>query len=103
VAAPAESDGALIGIAFYSLPDLLILDDIVERCRESSHARNMQVEIFDILTFKSVQDVEALFPGLTPYGTPMISVWAQGELIQKGWGVREAQRISRALFTVIRR
>jgi hypothetical protein len=50
----------------YSLPDLLILDDVVERSRKSSHARNGQVEVIDILNFKSMQDVEALFPGLTP-------------------------------------
>jgi hypothetical protein len=93
------NDGARLGIAFYSLPDLLILDDVVERSRKSSHARNVQVEIIDILTFKSMQDVETLFPGLTPAcGTPMIGVWEHGELIQKGWGVREAQRISRTLF-----
>ena len=93
-------EGARFGIAFYSLPDLLILDDVVERSRKSSHARNGQVEVIDILNFKSMQDVEALFPGLTPaYGTPMIGVWAHGELIQKGWGVRDAQRISRTLFT----
>jgi hypothetical protein len=94
----APNDGALLGIAFYSLPDLAVLDEVVERSRNSSHARNMQVEIFDVLVFKSMQDAEALFH--TPvYGTPMIGIWAKGELIQKGWGVRDAQRISRALFT----
>lgn len=93
------SDGALLGIAFYSLPDLIVLDDIVERSRHLSNARNTRVEIFDILTCKSMQDVEALFSGLTPYGTPIIGVWAKGELIQKGCGVREAQRIAQTLFT----
>ena len=95
----APSDGALLGIAFYSLSDLVVLDEVVERSRNSSPAHNMRVEVFDILAFKSMQEVEALFPGLTPaYGTPMIGVWAEGELIQKGWGVRDAQRISRTLF-----
>lgn len=95
----APGDGALLGIAFYSPPDLVILDSVVERSRRSSHFRNMQVEIFDILIFKSMQDVEAMFPGLAPaYATPMIGVWARGELIQKAWGVREAQRILRTLF-----
>jgi len=96
----APSEGALLGIAFYSLPDLVVLDEFVERSRNSSRPRNMQVEVFDILTLKSMQEVEALFPGLTPaFGTPMIGVWARSELIQKGWGVRQAQRISRTLFT----
>jgi len=92
------TDGALFDIAFYSLPDLVVLDELVERCRNSSQPHHVQGEIFDVLTLKSMQDVEALFP--TPaYGTPMIGIWARGELIQKGWGVRDAQRISRALFT----
>ncbi len=93
------SDGALLGIAFYSLPDLIVLDDIAERSRRLSNSRNTRVEIFDILTCKSMQDVEALFSGLTPYGTPIIGVWDKGELIQKGCGVREAQRIAQTLFT----
>lgn len=93
-------DGVRFCIAFYSLLDLLILDDVVERSRKSSHALNVQVEVIDILTLKSMQDVETLFPGLTPaYGTPMIGVWAHGEMIQKGWGLCETQRISRTLFT----
>jgi hypothetical protein len=94
----APSGRALLGIAFYSLPDLVVLDEVVERSRNSSHARNMQVEIFDVLAFKCMQDAETLFH--TPmYGTPMIGIWSKRELIQKGWGVRDAQRISRALFT----
>jgi hypothetical protein len=64
------SDGARFGTAFYSLPDLLILDDVVERSRKSSHTRIGQLEVIDILTLKSMQDVETLFPRLAPaYGT----------------------------------
>jgi hypothetical protein len=93
------SDGALIGIAFYSLPDLIVLDGIAERSRHLSNSRNTRIEIFDILTCKSMQDVEALFSGLTPIRHPIIGVWAKGELIQKGSGVQEAQRIAQTLFT----
>ncbi len=89
------SDGAVFGITFYSLSDLMILDDVLERSRNSSQNRNIWVEIFDILTCKSMQDVETLLPGPTPaYGTPMVGVWTKGELIQKGCGLREAQRLS---------
>jgi len=62
----------------------------------------MRIEIFDVLNLKSMQDVEALFHAPV-YSTPMIGVWAKGELIQKGWGVRDAQRISRAFVYVTRR
>jgi len=30
----------------YSLPDLLILDDVVERSRKSSHARNSEFQVY---------------------------------------------------------
>lgn len=94
----APSDGALLGIAFYSLSDLVILDDLVERSRQSSHS-NLQVRVFDILVFHSMQDVETVFPGLAPaYCTPMMGVWATGQMVQKGSGIREAQRIARTLF-----
>jgi len=45
-----------------------------------------------------MQDVEALFHA-PAYSTPMIGVWARDELISKGFGIRETQCISRALFT----
>jgi hypothetical protein len=61
------SDGAVFGIAFYSLPDLVILDDVVERSRNSSRTRKMPVEIFDILTCKSIREVETLFSGLVVF------------------------------------
>jgi hypothetical protein len=94
---PAPTDGAVVGIAFYSLPDLMVLDEVVDRCRNSQRS-HMRIEIFDVLNLKSMQDVEALFHAPV-YSTPMIGIWAKGELIQKGWGVRDAQRISRVLST----
>lgn len=49
-------DGVLLGVAFYSLPDLQFLDDIVIRSRETS--REMRIDVFDILSFKSMADLE---------------------------------------------
>jgi hypothetical protein len=95
---PAPTDGAVLGVAFYSLPDLVVLDEVVERCRNSLQS-HLRIEIFDVLNLKSMQDVETLFH--TPvFSTPMIGIWVKGELIQKGWGVREAERILRTLFTI---
>lgn len=91
------TDGALLGIAFYSLPDLVLLDEVVERSRDSSNARHVHIEIFDVLALKSMQDVEVLFHAPV-YVTPMVGIWVTGELARKGWGVRDAERISRSLF-----
>lgn len=92
------NDGALLAIAFYSLPDLQFLDDIVERSRNVSRGRHVQMQVLDILICKSMEDIESLFPGLTPvYGTPIVGVWAKGELIDKGWGLRESTRIIKTL------
>lgn len=91
--------GVLLGIAFYALPYLQFLDDVVIQSRDSA-SPNVQVHVFGVLGLKSMQDVGTVFPGLAPtYGTPMIGVWASGQLVQKGWGVREARRIARGLFT----
>jgi hypothetical protein len=95
----APSAGVLLGIAFYSLHDLMVLDEFVQRSRNSSQPVNLHVQVFDILVLKSMQDVEAVYPGLAPaFSTPMIGVWEKGELIEKGCGVGQAQRILGALF-----
>jgi hypothetical protein len=92
------SHGALLGIAFYSLSDLQLLDDVVLRSRNSSHSC-IRVDVFDVLTCKSMQDFENIFPGLAPaYQTPLIGLWEGGRLVEKGWGLRETRRIVQSLF-----
>jgi hypothetical protein len=95
-----QRDGALLGIAFYSLPDLQFLDDIVIRSRNTSDPRDMRIDVFDALSCKSMQDFESLFPGIAPVTfTPVIGIWRNGKLIEKGFGFRETRRISQILFT----
>jgi hypothetical protein len=40
----APTDGAVLGVAFYSLPDLVVLDKVVDRCRKS-HKPHMRIEV----------------------------------------------------------
>jgi hypothetical protein len=94
-----QRDGVLVGIAFYSLPDLRFLDDIVLRSRNTSHSRDLRIDVFDVLSCKSIQDFDSLFPGITPVTvTPVIGVWRNGTLIDKGAGFRESRRIAAILF-----
>ncbi len=91
-AAP-QRDGVLLGVAFYSLPDLQFLDDVVIR------SRDMRIDVFDVLSFKSMSDFEGIFSGLRPVMTPVIGIWKNGNLIEKGCGIRETRRILQNLFT----
>jgi hypothetical protein len=91
-AALPRLDGALIGIAFYSLPDLKLVDTLVRRSRETDNLPG-QIEVFDILIYKSKRDLERILPGMEPlYGTPIVGIWKNGALIQKGSGA-EGRRI----------
>jgi hypothetical protein len=95
-----KRDGVLLGLAFYSLPDLQFLDDIVIRSRNTSDSHEMRIDVFDVLSCKSMQDFESLFPGLEPVTvTPVIGIWRNGKLMEKGFGFRETRRISQILFT----
>ena len=92
------SNGALLGIAFYSLPNLKILDDIVARSRNSPQFPNVGLGLFDVLSCKSMRDFESIFSGLRPMVTPVIGIWKNDNLIEKGCGIRETRRILQNLF-----
>lgn len=91
-----KRDGVLLGVAFYSLPDLQFLDDIVIRSRGTP--REMRIDVFDVLSFKSTSDFEGIFSGLRPVMTPVIGIWKNGNLIEKGCGIQETRRILQNLF-----
>ena|SRR5437899_6544869 len=89
---PPEN-GARIIIAFYSLPDLKLVDALLKASRETKNVPD-SVEVFDVLGCKSVQDVDCLIPGIAPvYAHPVVGAWRNGELVQKGSGIRESRRI----------
>ena len=94
-AAP-QRDGVLLGVAFYSLPDLQFLDSIVIRSRDT--VRDLRIDVFDVLSFKAMADFEGIFPGLRPSMTPVIGIWKNGNLIEKDCGIRETRRILQNLF-----
>lgn len=87
----------LLGVAFYSLSDLQFLDSIVIRSRDTS--RHSRIEVFDMLSFKSMADFEGIFSGLRTAMPPVIGIWKNGNLIEKGFGIRDTQRIVQTLFT----
>ena len=91
-----QRDGVLLGVAFYSLPDLQVLDDIVIRSGDTSC--EIRIDIFDVLSFKSMCDFEGIFSGLRPVVTPVIGVWKNGHLTEKGCGIQETRRLLQNLF-----
>src|SRR6266853_5797969 len=85
--------GALVGIAFYSPSDLKIVDALVRRSQDRKDSNPASIEVFDILICKSTQDLERILPGITPlYGTPIVGIWENSELVEKGSGA-EGRRI----------
>jgi hypothetical protein len=90
--APAPVDSARIVAAFYSLPDLKVVDEFLH----ASLTRSVTgpVEVFDVLICKSMEDVDRLIPGITPvYQTPMVGIWKNGELVRKGSNVENCREI----------
>jgi len=90
-----QRDGVLLGVAFYSLPDLQFLDSVVIRSRDTFP--DMRIDVFDVISFKSMGDFEGIFSGLRPSMTPVIGIWKGGNLIEKGCGIRETRRILQTL------
>ena len=86
----------LLGVAFYSLTDLQLLDDIVIRSRDTFP--EMRIDVFDVLSFKSMGDFENIFSGLRPAMTPVIGIWKNGNLIEKNCGIRETRRLLQNLL-----
>jgi len=85
------NDGVVMGIAFYSLPDLQLLDELVQA---SKSGHSYSIDIFDVLDCKSMADFDQLIPGVTPvYQTPVVGIWESGKLIEKAWGATARQLI----------
>ena len=79
--------GAVVGIAFYSLPDLKFLDQLVLACRDKKLGNS--VIVFDVLSCKTMTDFEKLIPGVgSVYQTPVVGIWRDGELVETGIGAK---------------
>jgi hypothetical protein len=90
----------LVGVAVYSLPDLELLDTILEhRGRRKHHQEELQV--LDILTCQP-SDFEKWIPGIGKVlATPIVGIWNHGILIERASGhnainaLRKHYRLSR--------
>jgi hypothetical protein len=88
--------GVAIVIAFYSLPDLMFLDQLVSVLGAQPNATmKEEIVIFDVLSFKTMADFEILIPGIGPvYQTPVVGIWRDGELVKKGIGAKGCALLS---------
>lgn len=72
-----------VGIAPYSLPDLELLDALLDALRQIS-SRAELVQVFDVLACTEMNDLNDFIPGIGKvYQTPAIGVWTSGVLIEK--------------------
>jgi hypothetical protein len=89
-------NGAMVGIAFYSLPDLELLDQLVLACGSKTGSDSESVLVFDVLDCKGMRDFEQLIPGIGPvYQTPVVGLWKDSKLIEKGTGAKGRMLLSK--------
>jgi hypothetical protein len=85
-------DGAVVGVAFYSLPDLELLDDLAFD-RHVLHSET--IVVFDVLSCKKMADFERWIPSIGPvYQTPVVGVWQDGLLVDVGVGKKAREILS---------
>ena len=83
---PAKGQRILIGVAFYSLSDLKLLDALIKKLAKHENPAD-QIEIFDVLSCKTMMDFERYIPGIGPvYQTPVVGIWDSGKLVLKASG-----------------
>jgi hypothetical protein len=82
-------NGATIGIAFYSLPDLEFLDRLVLARPNIAGSSSESIAIFDVLSCKTMEDFEKFIPGIgAVYQTPVVGIWKNGCVVEKGIGAK---------------
>jgi hypothetical protein len=91
-------NGSLIGIAFYSLPDLKLLDQLVLKYLglAAETSKREPIVIFDVLHCKTMWDFDKLIPGIgAVYQTPVVGIWKNGLLTEKATGAEAHSLIAR--------
>lgn len=89
-------NGTTIGIAFYSLPELELLDRLILIRDSVADSNGKSIIVFDVLRFKTMADFERLIPSFGPaYQTPIVGIWQDGNLVEKGTGGRGRALLSR--------
>jgi hypothetical protein len=77
----------LLGVGpAYSRPDLALVESIVKRLKENPQS-DLTIELFDILDVPDMRSMGDFVPGIgNVYHTPVIGVWRNGTLEEKGSG-----------------
>jgi hypothetical protein len=77
----------IIGIATYSAPELELMDKL-EHFLEQTDAESIDVEVFDVLSCKTMSDFASFIPDIDGvYRTPIIGVICDGKLIDHATGL----------------
>ena len=82
----------LIGVAVFSLPELELLDAIVEQRRRHVHQEE-ELQVFDILTCQQA-DFEERIPGIEKVvATPLVGIWSDGVLVESTSGYKAVKAL----------
>ena len=92
---PGSEQGArlLLGVATWSGYDMNLLDLI----EEAPHANGIDIEVVDVDTLPSAEDVTRVFPGLEFAQSPLVGYWVGGKLIEVAQGFAARQLVARLL------
>jgi hypothetical protein len=84
----------LIGVAVYSLPELELLDAILEKRREHQQHKE-KLEVLDILACQQ-SDFEERVPGIGKVlATPIVGIWSEGALIERASGYEAVKALGK--------
>lgn len=79
----------LIGVATWSAEDLQLLDELDEALDQVAGKRP-DVQVFDVVDCERMSDFVEFIPGIGEvYGTPVVGVFRDGELIDRATGLDE--------------
>jgi hypothetical protein len=87
---PAQGSFLLIGVATWSGYDMNLLDLI-----EETQDNGVHVEVFDVDSVLSPDDLSRLIPGISFLQTPFVGYWVDGKLIESASGFDARKLVAR--------
>lgn len=92
---PGVGSRVVLGIAPYSLPDLELVDTLMDALSEDRPKYGELVQLFDIMACTNMRDFEDRIPGIGEvFQTPVVGIWEGGALVGKGTGAKARQLIA---------
>lgn len=99
-AVTAEGRRYLVGVATWSEYDMRLLD-LLDAALVLVQPGPVRVDVFSLQVCQSAADFESYIPDLGPvFQTPVIGVWQQGVLLDKGTGARAREKLLVAPFSL---